>query len=77
MSGNLEAGEDTKSVDSDDSVHTVIKLELPQLRHPHSSARRFNAKSDSTGQPGEELEASDGTNDASPVRMEVSTRSKR
>ncbi|KAK2032003.1 ABC transporter [Colletotrichum zoysiae] len=40
------------AMDSDnDSVHTVIKVEGPQFRTPHTTSRRFNAKSDSAGAP--------------------------
>ncbi|KXH67823.1 ABC transporter [Colletotrichum salicis] len=50
--------------DSDnDSVNTVIKLELPLFRTPHSTARRYNAMSDSNGQAGGDTDATDQSGD--------------
>ncbi|OHE92268.1 ABC transporter [Colletotrichum orchidophilum] len=65
---------DTKVQDSDnDSVDTVIKLELSQFRTPHATARRFNAMSDSKGQPGDDTDAMDQSGNDSDVSIPVSS----
>ncbi|EXF73154.1 ABC transporter [Colletotrichum fioriniae PJ7] len=58
------ARHDSKVQDSDnDSVDTVIKLELPLFRTPHSTARRYNAMSDSNGQGSGDFDAMDQSAD--------------
>lgn len=58
------ARHDSKVQDSDnDSVDTVIKLELPLFRTPHSTARRYNAMSDSNGQGSGDFDAMDQSGD--------------
>ncbi|TIC94064.1 Heavy metal tolerance protein [Colletotrichum higginsianum] len=59
------------AVESDnESVHTVIKVEVPRFRTPHATARRFNAKSDSIGLPVDDSEdGSDDSEESTPVAI--------
>ncbi|KAF9876638.1 ABC transporter [Colletotrichum karsti] len=68
-------GDNQDQYDSDgESADTVIKVEVSQFRFPHAASRRFNSKSESTGQSAEDGYAQDdgGTDEASPELRRVS-----